>query len=406
MFRVWLLIAVVAGGVLLIRPGAPLTVRETVISSQTGKPLRVRLIEPGAAVGLRPALILVPPYCLPPDTMGMMAAECARRGIVCALPDFLGIAAAESRQRMGADSIETMTADMLSLKQALARMPGVDRKRIGICGQSVGGTVAVLAGMDDPSFAATIAIGIQVEAYPAIPRNLLIIAGLYDEFRSPDALIGSLKTHGVATNPIPDTVYGEFRCGTARMVSIIPTCDHFTEVTDPVLLHAVLRWCAASFDDNGLACGGLNEWWRASAAFMFTLAITVLAGMIAARTGLCAVQHPRGRHCAVHVPFLLLICAVTAAWQLGTRFAGFWAFAANLMVSLPIACSAASMLVRHAARGGTGPLFHPIRTACCVFIAFWASLMASWAILSLPAYWRWPAGCSSGSLCSPSSCCG
>ena len=58
-------------------------------------------------------------------------------------------------------------------------------EKIGVCGHSIGGTVAFLAGLEDPSIRAVIPIGMETEIYPQRPQNLLLLSGLYDEIRTP-----------------------------------------------------------------------------------------------------------------------------------------------------------------------------------------------------------------------------
>ena len=214
---------VLAGIAILLLPGVELEIKEEVIASSSGNPIRVRYFFPSLGslpkAQSHPAVVAVPPYTIPPDVMEILCVELTRRGVACAIPDFLGKSRGESRQHMEKDSLTVMMQDVLSIVNALKALSWIDPERIGVCGHSVGGTVAFLAGLEDLDIRAVIPIGMEVEVDPRRPQNLLLLAGLYDEIRTPTALLKRLREYGIAVDPSLDTLYGDFSQGTSSWLA-------------------------------------------------------------------------------------------------------------------------------------------------------------------------------------------
>jgi len=68
----------------------------------------------------------------------------------------------------------------------LKSLPYVRLDAVGIMGHSLGAEMAYRVALDDPTLAATVITGYDgyaAEATPAMPRDMLMIIGQYDEFR-------------------------------------------------------------------------------------------------------------------------------------------------------------------------------------------------------------------------------
>lgn len=381
--------------------GAPVRYEVRVIPAEeslSGLPLRVVYIFPESVSELparsRPAVIAVPPYSIAPEAMEILCVELARRGAACAIPDFFGKTREESRQRMGRDALEIMVRDMLSIAHDLARRhPWLDPERFGICGHSVGGRVAIETAMAAPAFRSCAPIGMEFGFGEKIPRNLLFIAGLYDEIHYPDSLLENLRRHGVDPEPRLNTLYGSHEEGTARQLVIIPTTDHFIETFDYWLISELLDWFALSLDEPALSGGTLREWWRRVSAFLFTLAAAGLWGVLMGRLSLRMVDRFAGRtppwllNRALALPLLVPMAALMVA---GDAASGLRLAAAYLLVALPLAQEAVNHLARGALRHPGRSPFRALRSALMVALALGAATLMSFVIVCVNHFVRWP----------------
>jgi hypothetical protein len=413
--------------------GPPVTMQERVISpsdSLNGQPLRYVLVLPADAdarpAASCPAVVAIPPYSIPPEAMETICIELARRGAVCAIPDFFGTTRAESRQHMSDDSLEIMTNDVVAIIRELRRLPFVNPDKIGDCGHSVGGTVAVLAGINEPfilgksdrhRLAACVPIGMQA-VYFRLPHNLLFLSGLYDEIHYPNNLLTNLtdanppgdlpKSCIRLTQPILDQIasglhpvipqsgvtYGDFAAGNARQVTIIPTTDHFIETFDPFLIRALLQWYARSFNAPELDAGPLREWRRRVAAFglvIFAAGLyTALLGRAAARlTRRLAPRRPEWMILRLQaIPLLAILPALAA-------FAAATSGSRTVFIDLMLIFILAQELVSHRARGvlARGEDREPyrlFRSAFMLGLALGAGTLISFGLACLPDYFLLP----------------
>jgi hypothetical protein len=401
--------------------GPAVAIQERVITpaqSFNGLPLRYVLVLPGDFLQRPPkscpAVVAIPPYSIPPEAMETICIELARRGAVCAIPDFFGTNRAESRQHMGEDSLEIMTKDVVAIIRQLRELPFVDPDKIGDCGHSVGGTVAVMAGInerrilgsDDHRLRACVPIGMQAE-YFRRPRNVLFLSGLYDEIHSPFNLLTNLTDYGIRVTgpamnrrdrgravPLSNELYGDFAAGTARQVTIIPTTDHFIETFDPFLIRALLDWYARSMDAPQLSAGPLREWRFRVAAFgliIFAagLYVTLLGRAAAGLARRLAPHRPEWiilRLQALPLLALLAVLALAAHAAPAVR---------TVFIDLMLILIPAQELVSHRARGAlqrgqdTGA-YRLFRSAFCLALALGAATLLSFGLACLPDYFLIP----------------
>ncbi|HUT56081.1 MAG TPA: dienelactone hydrolase family protein [bacterium] len=378
--------------------GPAVRYQERVLKSFSGAPLRVVYVMPEGAEAetgrTRPAVVAIPPYSIPPEAMEVICVELARRGAVCAIPDFFGKTRPESRQHMGADSLEIMTEDVRTIVYSLWAMKCVDPRKTGVCGHSVGGTVAYLAARADPRIRAAVPIGMETDIIEAnLPQNMLFLSGLYDEIHSPTALIANLRDMEVTDSPEKDELYGDFQDGTAREVRIIPTTDHFIETFDPFLIHALFDWYARSFDAPELAGGTLREFYRRVAAFFFMVSICGLYAVMIGRASAALALRLGPRQPAwivMRLQALPLVAALAAIFFAGQWSAQFRPSAIDLMLALILAQELASHRARGVLRHGARSPFRALRSSALVLAALGVATLLGYGIVCAPYYWRWP----------------
>jgi dienelactone hydrolase len=429
----------VAGLVLYSLTRPDIVVKEEIVASSSGNPIRIRLVEPAfqnvPPNQQHPAVIAIPPYNIPADVMHILCSEFAQRGVACAIPDFFGKAPQESRQNMGHDSLDIMTQDVLSIAEFLRGLPWIDSEKIGVCGHSVGGTVAFLAGIEDPEIRAVVPIGMETEMPLRQPQNLLLLAGLYDEIRTPRALLKRLAEYQLATVPQFYTLYGDFTDGTARQVSISPTSDHFIEPMDPWIIRQLLRWHALAFEQSepgqehltanttdfskspfalslskGLSASGstsspqaegltsrplhLTAWWHTVSEFFIIIAITVFYAWGVIRICLYpailtwSARQPLWLKLRIHI-LPLCICLVLFWWA-GNAIQIIRSFAPHFMTSFVVAHLCISMRIRHMAERQGGKSVRPLHPLGSVLLALGAAFFLTCFLVNLSFFVPFP----------------
>ncbi len=377
--------------------GGKVVFEERVLDSLSGPPLRVVFVFPEDRHKLparsAPAVIAIPPYSIPPEAMDIICSELAARGAVCAIPDFFGKTPAESRQRMGSDSLQTMTRDMLTIVRHLRGLPFVDPRKIGSCGHSVGGTVSILTGMADTRMLSTVPIGMESEFKQGRPQNIMFISGLYDEIHSPKNLLENLTHHNVTESPQNRRVYGSFEKGNAVKVDILPTTDHFIETFDYFLIKDLLAWYSRSFGEPSLGEGTLRYWWYKVSVFIFMIALSGFYGVVGGRYSELVAQKTGSRlphWLLLRIQALPLLLVVAAAWFVGENYPSWRLAGLYLMVSIPLAQEFVSFralgMLRHPGRSP----FRTIRPAFLIGVALGAATLISFGLVSIPNYVRFP----------------
>jgi hypothetical protein len=168
-------------------------------------------------------------------------------------------------------------------------------------GHSLGAEMAYLIALSDPSVRALAFSGFAYTTATTreMPRNMLMIYGRYDEYRT--RMTG---THDVAAEwmkspqtqaafPVPDpsfgVVYGDFELGTARQLVLLPTI-HLFESHSREGIAAAVNWMRralhpadASWIDPGRQIWEIKEW-ATLAAMLAGLAALMPLGLILLRT--------------------------------------------------------------------------------------------------------------------------
>ena len=216
-----------------------------------GMPLRVVVFEPRYVQGgrrPRPAVVVCQPVTSPPEAGLALILEFVRSGMLVVTFDFRGAGPGENRSLLRENLLAITAQDAAAALEYLARRPDVDRDRIGLIGHSVGGTLALRAGIEQPWVRATVAVGIAGDVTKTRPQNLLWLVGLYDEFRPLSEMQQVMElsnSDGVAEI---ERTTGNFGQGTARRLSVTSTADHFTEFLNHGTAVRALGWFESAFE--------------------------------------------------------------------------------------------------------------------------------------------------------------
>ncbi len=212
------------------------------LHNRLGMPLRVVLYTPQPARYARaPGAVVCQPINDPPEYGRMLELELVREGFDVLTFDWRGEAPGENRQLLHTRTQEALRSDVAAAVAYLRAQPGVDPKRVMIAGHSVGGSLAIDAGLADPTLEGVAAIGMGADVAPDQPRNLLWSVGLYDEFRPLRRMLPTF--YASVGHPAPiDTTVGSMAEGKARRLAVSPTADHFTEMQDHNIQRQVVTW--------------------------------------------------------------------------------------------------------------------------------------------------------------------
>ncbi len=137
--------------------------------------------------------------------------------------------------------------DAAAVLAYLAGRADVDRARVGLIGHSVGGTLAVRAGMEQPWVRATVAVGIAGDVTKNLPQNLLWLVGLYDEFRPLSEMHPVMEAGNAEGVAEMERTAGDFARGTARRLGVTATADHFTEFVNHGTAVRAVEWFESAF---------------------------------------------------------------------------------------------------------------------------------------------------------------
>jgi poly(3-hydroxybutyrate) depolymerase len=215
-----------------------------------GMPFRVVVFEPARASRPMPAIVVCQPVNSPPEAGQPLILEFARHGMLVVTFDTRGQTSEENRVLLRENVLAVTALDAAAVLGYLAARPDVDRSRVGLIGHSVGGTLAIRAGTEQPWVRATIAVGIAGDVTHALPQNLLWLVGLYDEFRPLLQMREVMQaSNGDGVAQIGQTA-GDFTQGTARRLEVIATADHFTEFLNHGTAVRALEWFQTAFNNR------------------------------------------------------------------------------------------------------------------------------------------------------------
>lgn len=236
-----------------------------------GMPLRVVVFEPLRSRPPMPAIIVCQPINSPPEAGLPLILEFVRRGMLVAALDTHGQTPEENRVLLRENALAVTALDAGAVLAYLSARPDVDHSRIGVIGHSVGGTLAIRAGMEQPWVRATIAVGIAGDVTHELPRNLLWLVGLYDEFRPLLQMQEVMEASNTEAISRAGVTTGDFAQGTARRLEVTPTADHFTEFLNHGTALRAVEWFESAFQGRPSARPrfAVASWLFASYSLMF-----------------------------------------------------------------------------------------------------------------------------------------
>jgi dienelactone hydrolase len=219
-----------------------------------GLTIRAKLLKPLSASKNKPApgVVYIHGYQNNRETSDAYCIELARRGIVVLEIDALGRGNSDVPGRLDDPDFDPTYGGKISLKY-LRSLPYVDEARIGLMGHSLGAEIVYNMALHDPSIKALVISGFayREDASTAMPQNMLMIFGKYNEFRRrmtatrdfEKEWMQSPQTRKVfpAKNPKIGETYGNFENGSARRV-YMPPITHLQQSHSKAAVAEALEW--------------------------------------------------------------------------------------------------------------------------------------------------------------------
>ena len=195
----------------------------------------VTIVTPAnTAPGSRPVVLIGHGFAASTLVMRAFALSLAHAGYVAVLWDFDGHGA--NPYPWNARPLVTNAEAALAEAQSLGWVtPG----RVAILGHSMGSGVALEFGRTHPDVAVTVAVSpVGRQVTPALPRNLLLLAGILETPFLHNAERRLEEGGGEGGDPAR---------GTARKLVVIPGVEHMTILFAPATHAAVVAWMDATF---------------------------------------------------------------------------------------------------------------------------------------------------------------
>jgi len=245
---------------LVQRDFGAVTVSDVYFNNGNGIPVRAKLFVPeGATRGNpMPGMVYIHGYQNNRETGDAYSIETSRRGIIVLNIDAIGRGHSGLPGEPSDPGFDPTYGGKSSVAY-LKSLPYVRPDSVGIMGHSLGAEMAYRVALDDPTLAATVitGYGYTMEATPAMPHNMLMIIGRYDEFRGrmtgtrniEKEWMSSKRTEKVFgfANPKLSTTYGDFTRGTARRV-FVPRITHVQESHHACAIAETVVWLKAALN--------------------------------------------------------------------------------------------------------------------------------------------------------------
>lgn len=247
--------------------------------NEAGIPIRAKLLQPaGAAAGAPlPGAVYIHGYQNNRETSDPYCIELARRGVVMLCIDAIGRGNSGQPGDPEAATFDASYGARAALGY-LRALPYVDGERVALMGHSLGAEMAYGVALADPGVRALVISGFayREDATPSVPRNMLMMIGKYDEYRTRMTGVRDIERDWMDS---PQTLaafgrgdaeigvtYGDFAQGTARRV-VVPKAIHIqvSHSRGPVAeaaewLRQALRPPEALWIDAGRQIWPLKEW--------------------------------------------------------------------------------------------------------------------------------------------------
>ena len=219
-----------------------------------GVMVRAKLFVPVGAASDNPVpgMVHIHGYQNNRETGDAYCIETARRGIAVLNIDAIGRGHSGLQGEPGDPGFDPTYGGT----SAIAFLKSFDYVRsdaVGIMGHSLGAEMAYRIALCDPTLRALVITGYAytAEATPAMPRNMLMIIGKYDEFRGRMTGTRDIEKEWMSTeqtikafgfsNSNLSTTYGDFTRGTARRVAV-PRITHVHESHSAETIAETAEW--------------------------------------------------------------------------------------------------------------------------------------------------------------------
>jgi hypothetical protein len=229
-------------------------VSDVYYSNFNGIPVRAKLFVPVGADRNNPVpgMIYIHGYQNNRETGDAYSIETARRGIAVLNIDAIG----RGHSGLPGEPDDPGFDPSYGGKSAVAYLKSLDYIRadaVGIMGHSLGAEMAYRVALGDPTLQALVITGYAytAEATPALPRNMLMVIGKYDEFRGRMTGTRDIEKEWMTTqqttqafgfpHPQLSTTYGDFTQGTARRV-VVPRITHVQESHSTEAIAETVDW--------------------------------------------------------------------------------------------------------------------------------------------------------------------
>lgn len=230
------------------------TVRNVTYANFNGIRVRAKLFQPTGVTEASPGpgVVYIHGYQNNRETADPYAIELARRGIVVLSIDAIGRGNSGEPNAPDAPDFDPTYGGTTSLAY-LKALPFVDEKRVGMMGHSLGAEMAYTVALNDPTVQALSISGFAYgeAATPTRPRNMLMIFGRWDEYRTRMTGTRDFAAEWMTTpqtqraipvaNPEIGVTYGDFADGSARRV-YMPHTIHVLESFHPGAIAEAVTW--------------------------------------------------------------------------------------------------------------------------------------------------------------------
>ncbi len=264
--------------------------------------IRAKLLKPSSASLSSPApgIVYIHGYQNNRETSDAYCIELARRGVVVLEIDAIGRGNSGIPGQLEDPDFDPTYGGKTSLTY-LKKLPFVDIKRIGLMGHSLGADMVFSLAVKDPLVNALVISGsaYRDNATTAMPKNMLMIFGKYDEFRHRMSATRDFEKEWMGTEltrnvfPVPNPefskTYGDFNTGTARRV-FMPRITHLHTSHSSAAVGEALQWIkqalstpAADWIPTDNQIWQIKEW-STLVAMVACLASLLPLGLILMRT--------------------------------------------------------------------------------------------------------------------------
>ncbi len=266
-------------------------------------PIRAKLLRPIGATQSAPApgVVYIHGYQNNRETSDAYCIELARRGLVVLEIDAIGRGNSGIPNDPKSPDFDK-TYGATSSFQYLKSQPFVNPDSVGMMGHSLGAEMAYTVALKDPTVKATSLSGFAytVEASQTNPKNVLMIFGKWDEYRTRMTGTRDFEKEWMSTaqtrRAIPgenlqlNTTYGDFGQGTARRV-YMPYAVHLQESHSEAAIAESLVWiknalrpAEQDWIDPASQIWPIKEW-ATLIAMLAGLASVLPLGLVLLKTG-------------------------------------------------------------------------------------------------------------------------